>query len=438
MTTNSETPVDVQNPAESAQPLPKRPRLSLQPLHLWLGVLVLVMAAGAAAGVIVLLNGLVVTNLTDLVPWGLWITVDLSSIAMSAGAFSLSAAVYLLGLKRLAPVARTATFIGLIGYSMAVLCLMLDIGRPERFWHALVFWNPHSVLWEVTMCVTLYFTVLVIEVAPLFANFPGLAQRLPWLAHRLEWLHKLAPVLALAGLALSSLHQSSLGATYGVLKARPIWYRPDLSVLFMLSAIIGGQALTVLASLIVARLRGLHVDEGALRSVTRFVGWALVAYLYLRFWDALSMTYTYLPGRTEGLRWLTRGPLAFNFWVIEMLLGAVIPALILLVPSLQSWRAGRWLALGLIVAGVVTYRWDTNLVGQLVILTYLPSEIVARYTSYVPSLVEIVSAAGIVAYGLLAFTLGARYLKVVEYAAEGKPVEHTSPQAQPLPAPLAA
>ncbi len=410
--------------------LPPRKFPTLGPLHLWLAGLATVLVAGVAAGVVVMTQGLGVTNLTDLVPWGLWITVDLSSIAMSAGAFSLSAAVYLLGLKRLAPLARTATFIGLIGYSMAVLCLMLDIGRPERFWHALVFWNPHSVLWEVTMCVTLYFTVLIIETAPIFGGLPWLVRRWPGVARWLQALHRLAPVLALAGLALSMLHQSSLGATYGVLKARPIWYRPDLSVLFMLSAIVGGQALTVLASQVVARLRPhLTLDEGALRSVTRFIGWALVVYLYMRFWDALSMTYTYLPGRTEGLHWLTQGPLAFNFWVIEMLLGAVVPALLLLVPRLQAWRAGRPIALALIVAGVVAYRWDTNLVGQLVVLTYLPSEIVARYTSYVPSLVELVSAAGIVAYGLLAFTLGVKFLNVVDHPTTGKPPEHTTPPA---------
>ncbi|MCC6190956.1 MAG: polysulfide reductase NrfD, partial [Anaerolineales bacterium] len=343
------------------------------PLQVWLAGLATIMVAGLAAGLIVLSRGLVVTNLTDLVPWGLWITIDLSAIAMSAGAFSLSAAVYLLGLKRLAPLARTATFIGLIGYSMAVLCLMLDIGRPDRFWHALVFWNPHSVLWEVTMCVTLYFTVLVIETAPIFGGLPWLKRRWPRISHLLVGLHRLAPVLALAGLGLSMLHQSSLGATYGVLKARPIWHRPDLSVLFMLSAIAGGQALTVLATTVTARLRPrIKLDAEALDKVTRFIGWTLVVYTYIRFWDALSMTYTYLPGRTEGLRWLTSGPFAFNFWVGEILLGAVVPSLLLLAPRLRQLGWTRTVALALVVGGVVAYRWDVNLVGQLVLLSYLP------------------------------------------------------------------
>ncbi len=224
-------------------------RLNLSPSHGWLIALGLLIAAGAAGGLIVFTKGLGVTNLTDLVPWGLWITLDLSAIAMSAGAFMLCAAVYLLGLRRFQPLARTATFIGLIGYSMAVLCLLLDIGRPDRFWHALVFWNPHSVLWEVTMCVTLYFTVLVLETLPIVGNAGWMQRRWPRLAHTLAHVHHYAPIFAIIGLGLSLLHQSSLGATYGVLKARPIWYRPDLSVLFIISAMAGGPALTALASM---------------------------------------------------------------------------------------------------------------------------------------------------------------------------------------------
>src|SRR5512143_1793312 len=156
---------------------------------IWLGFLSLLLLAGLVSGVMVFWKGLVITNLTDLVPWGLWITLDLSSIALSAGAFSLCAGVYLFGLKRYAPIARTATFVGLIGYTMAMLSLLLDIGRPDRFWHALVYWNGHSLLWEVTMCVVLYLTVLVLESMPIFARLDWLRKRLPWLAQRLSGIH---------------------------------------------------------------------------------------------------------------------------------------------------------------------------------------------------------------------------------------------------------
>jgi Ni/Fe-hydrogenase subunit HybB-like protein len=397
---------------------------TLKPFHFWAAGLGVVMIAGATAGVIVFTRGLVVTNLTDLVPWGLWITLDLSSIALSAGAFLLCAAVYLLGLKQFQPVARTATFIGLIGYSMAVLTLLLDIGRPDRFWHALVFWNPHSVLWEITMCVTLYLSVLTLESAPIVGRAAWVSRRWPRLAARLQGVHRYAPMLAIVGLGLSLLHQSSLGAAYGVLKARPVWYRPDLSVLFIVSAMAAGPSLTVLASMITARFTSrARVDGALMERLSYFIGWVLVAYLYLRFWDALSMTYTYMPGRTEGLQLLTTGPLSFNFWGVEVLLGAVLPIVVLLSTRLRRMPIVRMMALGFVVLGVIAYRWDTNLAGELVVMTYLPQEIAARYTSYVPSLIEMLTGAGIVAYGLLAFSLGARYLNVVDHtpAAEAEP-----------------
>jgi len=388
----------------------------ISPWMTWFGGLAVVIAAGAAAGVMVFWKGLSLTNLTDMVPWGLWITIDLSSIAMSAGAFSLCAVVYLLGLKRYEAVARTATFIGLIGYTMAVLTLLLDIGRPDRFWHAMVYWNKHSLLWEVTMCVTFYLAVLGLEAMPIFANFSWLRTHWPKLSAKLSRVHHYAPYLAIAGLGLSMLHQSSLGALYGVLKARPLWYRPDISVLFIISAVAGGMALTVLASMLSARAtRHANVDNNILDRVSFIVGWVMVAYLYFRFWDALSMTYTYEPGRTEGLRLLTGGPLMFNFWIGEVLLGAVIPIILLLNKRTRALPLWRMLALALVVGGVVAYRWDTNMSGLLIILSYLPGEPAVTYTAYRPSLIEFLSGAGIISYGLLAFSLGVRFLKVVDH-----------------------
>ncbi len=392
--------------------------------QVWLALLAALILVGLAAAGVVFARGLVVTNLTDLVPWGLWITLDLSCIALSAGAFLFSAAVHILGLREYRPLARTAVFIGLIGYSMAVFTLLLDIGRPDRFWHALVFWNPHSVLWEVTMCVTLYLSVLALEVAPIVGEATWLRRRWPKLSRRLRAVHRYAPLLALVGLGLSLLHQSSLGATYGVLKARPIWFRPGLSILFIASAAAGGPALVVLASMLTAWLSPrVRVDDRLLERTAKSVGWVLVGYLYLRFWDVLAMSYTYLPGRSEGMALLVKGPLAFNFWFGEILLGALLPAVVLLREGLRRNRILRLAALANVVAGVVVYRWNMNLVGQMVVLTYLPHDVVPRYAHYVPSLLEVLSGAGIIAYGLLAFTLGVRYLGVVRYAAEPRTAE---------------
>jgi molybdopterin-containing oxidoreductase family membrane subunit len=215
------------------------------------------------------------------------------------------------------------------------------------------------------------------------------------------------------------LHQSSLGAVYGVLKARPFWYRPDISVLFIISAVAGGMALTVFGSMLSARLtRRANVDDRILDRIASIIGWILVGYLYFRFWDALSMTYTYQPGRTEGLSLLTSGPLSFNFWVGEILLGIVVPMVLLINKRTRSMPLWRMVALALVVGGVAAYRWDTNLSGLLIVLSYLPGEPVIGYTNYFPSLVEILSGAGVVSFGLMAFSLGVRYLRVVDHQVE--------------------
>ena len=382
----------------------------------WIAFLGMIILGALGAAFVVFTQGLQVTNMTDLVPWGLWITIDLSAVALGAGAFLLSAAVYLLGLKQLEPVARTAVFIGFLGYTMACMTLLLDIGRPDRFWHAVAFWNIHSPLWEVTMCITFYLMVLTLEVLPIVGHAEFVEKRFPWLSHKLESIHKLAPVLAVIGLALSLLHQSSLGATYGVLKARPIVYRPSMAVLFIVSAIAAGPALTVLASKVAARLTPrANVDEALLDKVSKFIGWVLVAYLYFRFWDVLAMNYTYEPGRTEGLRVLTSGALALNFWVGEILLGALVPMIILVSDRLRQNQRLHMLALLMVIGGVVAYRWDTNIVSQLVVFTMIPQEIIPRYTGYIPSIYEIMAGAGVIAYGVLGFTIGVRYLNLVNH-----------------------
>lgn len=392
-----------------------RSRLVITPWMMWLGFLGLVLLAGFISGILVFWKGLGITNLTDRVPWGLWITIDLSSIALGAGAFSLCAGVYLFGLKRYQPIARTATFVGLIGYTMATLALILDIGKPERFWHSMVYWNVHSLLWEVTMCVILYLTVLILEAMPIIANLEWLRKRFPKIASLMSRVHHYAPILAIIGLGLSSLHQSSLGATYGVIKARPFWFKPEMSVLFMFSAIVGGISITLFASMLSSRLtKKAKINDTLIERVAQFVGYLLIGYFYFRAWDALAQTYAYDPGRSEGLHFLTKGPMAFNFWVGEMLLGMIIPMILLLYKPTRMNRFWRMMALLLVAGGVVAFRWDTNITGQLVLMSYVPGAAIT-YTRYVPSIIEILTGSAIVAYGLTAFSLGVKYLRVVDH-----------------------
>lgn len=158
-----------------------------------------------------------------------------------------------------------------------------------------------------------------------------------------------------------------------------------------------------------------NVNDKLLDKVSRFLGWWLVGYLYLRFWDYFSMTYTHQPGRDEGLSLLTEGPLAVNFWLGELLLGIAIPMIIFLNKKLRTTQFIRLMGWILVVGGVIAYRWDTNLVGLLIVQTPFNLEDTQLFTSYSPAMIEIIIGIGIIAIGLMLFTLGAKYLRIVDH-----------------------
>jgi len=381
--------------------------------RIWVIALSGVMLIGIIAGIVVLANGLQVTGLSDRVPWGLWITVDLSAIALGAGAFTFSAIVYIFHIERFKPIARVAVFIGFIGYTSAMLALAMDIGRPDRFWHPLVYWNVHSVLWEITWCVVLYSTVLAVEFLPILLE-TSYFDRHPRIRQFGGWLHRLTPVMAIFGLALSLLHQSSLGATYGVLAGRAIWFKPSLPVMFILSAVAGGVSLTLLVTLLSTKLTGRSlISKELTRDIARVAGFAILAYMYLKLWDwAATSYYSHTPGAADTLaRLQATTPYEQSFWWLEVILGGLVPAVIFLVGSLRRNDRALMLASGLVVFSIVVNRWNVTLSGLVAPPQWSPGvlgNVVAA--EYFPSAIEFAVAAGVLAFALLALTLGVRYL----------------------------
>jgi len=295
-------------------------------------------------------------------------------------------------------------------------------------WRGWIYWNTHSVLWEIIVCITLYSSVLTIEFLTIVAEHPFLA-RWPWVGKLAHQAHKLMPVLAVVGACLSLLHQSSLGATYGIIKARPVWYKPTMPLMFIAQAIATSPLLTVALALIVSHLRGRElIKKELLQKVATFSGFALLVYLYMRFWDYLAMDYSYLPGRAESMELLTGGLLAPNFWIGEILLGGVIPLLILFNDKLRK-QGGALVMAGLLMAlALIVNRWDTNMTGLLIPAAYNTSVMPRVDIRYTPTWIEWATAGGVLGYWLMAFTLGVRFLpilplKEISDRGETEPVE---------------
>ncbi len=393
----------------------------------WIGFLLLTFTIGVISILTILVQGLGITNLSNALPWGLWITIDLSAIALGAGAFTLSAAVYIFGMKQYESVARAAVLVGLLGYSSAMIALFVDIGRPDRFYHPVLFWNIHSVLWEITMCVLLYSTVLIMEIIPIVIESTPLRDNKA-LMNFAHFLHRLMPFAALLGMGLSLLHQSSLGATYGVLTARPVWFSPSAPVLFILSAIASGVALTLTITLITSSLQGRPlIPPRILNNLAIFAGMMSLAYLYLKLWSwAATNYYSHSPAVEHDLEILVEStPYGFTFWWFEILLGALVPAVIFLWPRTRRNRYMLMLAGILSVTGLVVYRWNMTLSGFVVPLDWSPGVAdVFPVNEYTPNLIEWGVGLGVISYWLLAWSLAARFLNLYP---EAPPLPGTKP-----------
>jgi Ni/Fe-hydrogenase subunit HybB-like protein len=151
------------------------------------------------------------------------------------------------------------------------------------------------------------------------------------------------------------------------------------------------------------------------REISRFLGYALLAYLYLKLWDwAATSYYSHAPGTAESLARLNATtPYTPTFWLLEIALGALLPLIVMLVPRLR--RDDRWViaACAFVVVGVIVNRWNTTLSGLVAPPDWSPGVLgTGAVASYLPSVTEIAVGLGILAYALGMFTLGVKYLPV--------------------------
>lgn len=331
-----------------------------------------------------------VSNLNDNYAWGLWISVDLLvGVALAAGAFTTATAVYIIGQEKYRPILRPAILTGFLGYLLVILALLVDLGRPERIWYLIIFWNPHSVMFEVGWCVMLYTLVLALEFSPAF--FERLGLRAP-----LRLVTKVTLALVIAGTALSTLHQSSLGSLYLIIPDQldVLWYTPILPLLFFLSAVAAGPSMVIIESSISSRVfkRGLEID--LLGSLAKAVPFVLALYLALKIADlgiAGEFGEVFSGSRNSAL------------FLTETVVGVILPMVLFALPAIRRSGAALVVAACLVVGGIILNRINVGLLGF--------SRPVDSAT-YVPHWMELFTTFGIVAAGVLAFWLAVRYLPV--------------------------
>ncbi len=345
-----------------------------------------------------------VTNLSDAAPWGLWIGFDvMSGVALAAGGFVLAATVYIFGLERYRPFVRAAILTALLGYALVAVGLLYDLGLPWRIWHPMVNWQYHSVLFEVAMCVMLYLTVLALEFLPVVLEhrwFQG-----AFFQSFLKALKRVTILLVIAGIVLSTLHQSSLGSLFLITPFRlhPLWYSPIIYALFFVSAVALGLMTVVLESLFSNYFLGHKLHRREVSGLGLAASVVLWIYLALRLGD-LAMRGV-LPMALDG-SWQA------GLFLFEVGFSALIPAVLMLIRPVRNSLAGVGIAASMVVLGMVMHRLDVSIVAF------------ARPEGmgYFPSWEEFAVSFGLVAGGILVFLFFVENLNVFDDV-KGPPAE---------------
>jgi molybdopterin-containing oxidoreductase family membrane subunit len=389
-------------------------RSSLGRFLAWVIPWVLLFGAGLYAAYLCFAEGLNQTNMDNRFAFGLWIYLDLTVIALGAGAFFTGFLLYILKMKELKAVINSAVVIGFICYSGAVAVLMVDVGQPLRAWFT--FWHPnvHSMLTEVTFCITCYLTVLAVEYAPVVLKNRQLRQIPSFMVFEFE-LHKLIPVLAGVGTFLSFFHQGSLGGLYGVLSGRPFAFREAIGIwpttffLFIISAAAAGPSFILLTTWLTSVITKKQlVKREVLGTLGRVSGIILIGYVLLKTVDTIIWINATSPSRGfHAFEFYAHQP--FGTWVLfaEIILCGLVPALILLNRRMRAKVFWLVTAATLVCAGVALNRFVMTI--QTLALPTLPFDPVM---SYAPSWQEVATFVAVLAYGMVLYSFSFRYLNL--------------------------
>ncbi len=334
------------------------------------------------------------TALSDGVPWGLWIVFDvMGGVALAAGGFVIAATVYIFHLEKYRPILRPAVLTAFLGYIAVAVGLQFDLGLPWRIWHAMIYWQHHSVLFEVAWCVMLYLTVLALEFAPVVLEHSLFQKPLFQRIHQLlKWL---TVPLVIAGIVLSTLHQSSLGSLFLIVPHRlhALWYSPFLPLFFFVSAICLGLMMVTLEAFVSSWLFNHKLKIELLAGLGRAASVVLFLYLAIRFAD--------LAVRNQ-LSFLFDGSWQSLLFFVEVGIGALLPAVLLSFKTMRQ-RADVLLACAIVVVlGIVMNRFDVGLIA----IQKLPGQ------SYFPTWIEIGVSLAVVSGAALAYIFCAEHFRL--------------------------
>ncbi|MDO8735560.1 MAG: NrfD/PsrC family molybdoenzyme membrane anchor subunit [Thermoleophilia bacterium] len=361
----------------------------------WIAVsfMFLLVLAGTAAGIHAkLIGSLEAYGAYREVPWGILISTYVFFVVTSTGLCLVSSIGHVFGVKSLAPIAKRSVFLAVATIVAGFYVIFFEIENPFRMAiYNVISPNLTSSIWWMG---TLYGSYMMFMVVEFYLLVKGN--------------YKIATIAGFCGVIAGVAAHSNLGAVFGTLDGREFWYGPFMPIYFISSAMMSGAAAIIFFTWIASKINGEPIDQPTRKAleVTTRIGILLISViLFFTAWKFI-IGFAGGEGKKMALDSLLTGPYAFNFWVLELGVGMIIP-LMLLLKSRGTNISLMVVASMMMIFGIFFMRYDLVVVGQVVPVQFEMG--VSEYPgllSYMPSPHEILVVLGGIGLAGLVFLLG--------------------------------
>ena len=394
----------------SATQSPKAPAAKFGGKGLNIAIVVagLLTVMGLALWFVQLDGGMVQTGMRNLDSWGLYITMFMFLVGLSAGGLIISSAPRVLGVEGFGGISKVAVWTSICCTVLAIGFVVVDLGQPLRLWELFAYSNLGSpLMWDIVVLGT----YLILSIAYLWATLrfeggKGSAASLR--------------VISAVALVCAILVHSVTAWIFGLQQGREMWNTALLAPWFVSSALVCGVALVLVVVIALRRAGYLELDQSFVVKMAKLLGVFVCVDLYFFGCDLLTEGF---PGGhgAEIVAMLTTGQLAPFFWV--EVVGCILCAVVCVTPRLRTNPLVVAASL-LAIAGIFCKRVQL-LVGGFQIPNLDYAGPVSQYTVtgwesgmagayqgmvYWPTLLEFGVALGVLGLGALLLLVGLKYL----------------------------
>ena len=363
--------------------------------YLAVALMALMVIAGAAAGVHAkLIGSLEAYGATREMPWGILISTYVFFVVTSTGLCLVSSIGHVFGVKAFTPIAKRSVFLAVATILSGFFVIFFEIENPFRMAvYNVISPNLTSNIWWMG---TLYGAYMMFMAVEFYLLVTGK--------------YKIAMIAGFLGVVSGVAAHSNLGAVFGMLDGREFWYGPFMPIYFIASAMMSGAAAIILFTWLGSKVTGNELDPPMRRALelTTTVGILLITIiLFFTIWKFI-IGYAGGDAKKMALDSLIKGPYAFNFWVLELGIGMLVP-LVLFIKSRGRQLGMMAAASAMMMFGIFFMRYDLVVVGQVVPVQYeLNVSEYSHLLSYTPSAHEILVVLGGIGLAGLIFLLGER------------------------------